>query len=85
MSDKYGFKKAFMAMAGVQALTLGVYDQLAASKISFALGTMSVYFTLGGACSGAEWSGVQLGGDGTGICFCLACVCCCLVGFPEGG
>ena len=49
MSDKYGFKNAFMAMAGVQALTLGVYDKLAASKLTFALGTMSVYFTLGGA------------------------------------
>ena len=50
MSDKYGFKKAFLAMAGVQALTLSVYDRLAASKLTFALGTMSVYFTLGGAC-----------------------------------
>lgn len=48
MSDKYGFKNAFLAMAGVQALTLGLYDKLAASKLSFALGTMSVYFTLGG-------------------------------------
>ena len=49
MSDKYGFKNAFMAMAGVQAVTLGIYDKLAASKLTFALGTMSVYFTLGGA------------------------------------
>ena len=32
-----------------QAVTLGIYDRLAASKLTFALGTMSVYFTLGGA------------------------------------
>lgn len=50
MSDKYGFKNAFLAMAGLQALTLACYDKLAGSKLTFALGTMSVYFTLGGAC-----------------------------------
>lgn len=49
MSDKYGFKNAFLAMAGLQALTLACYDKLAGSKLTFALGTMSVYFTLGGA------------------------------------
>lgn len=52
MSDKFGFKHAFMAMAAVQALTLGLYDKLTASKLTFALGTMSVYFTLGGALVG---------------------------------
>lgn len=69
MSDKYGFKHAFMAMAGVQALTLGLYDKLTASKLTFALGTMSVYFTLGGAlvecvrmCSGCMLSGTCVWG-----------------------
>ncbi|EKU22683.1 major facilitator superfamily mfs 1 [Nannochloropsis gaditana CCMP526] len=48
MSDKFGFKHAFIAMATVQAVTLALYDKLASSKLTFALGTMSVYFTLGG-------------------------------------
>lgn len=31
-----------------QAVTLGVYDKLTASRFAFGLGTMSVFFTLGG-------------------------------------
>ena len=65
MSDKFGFKHAFMAMAAVQALTLGLYDKLTASKLTFALGTMSVYFTLGGALVG----GMRVL---SGTCMCVA-------------
>jgi hypothetical protein len=79
MSDKFGFKKAFLALAAiqvrhrlydpntgllceqttfhglldgcsvVQTITLGLYDKLTANRFTFGLGTMSIFFTLGGA------------------------------------
>lgn len=48
MSDKLGFKKAFAGLSGLQALTLALYDKVPSSRLTFALATMSIFFTLGG-------------------------------------